>query len=929
MTSSSVENTESFLDILRAGVGDDHKPELVAHLFVLPSDRSQSASPNLIEEARLFFQQHSTGYVWHTGHPPAIEAPSPSTGTSASAEPLLTLRLETPVATPDNDEWFSLHLLIRFATSLSTQDGRQRYAIQTTDSDGDFLLIQGADELPDWIEPSNAPNRVWLLPSLGTQQPSASANSTIYPLASLHLIGPDFAVLPPEDESSGNSGQHLSVAEALQILSQDSDGCRSSQALQSAALGPMVEFATPTADGGFVSAHTTLAYLPSGDVAALLQIHPQLGAQALGALEGLSADQIDRRVLARMERFGHLFESDRDLVLAPVSLTKALYALALHLVFFPPKPHFPQAWRDSVASFRGAAHDQQAGPSVDPTGASSQSRITEINEESERERHEAEQKQTRSIAEGRWRDIGAKLVCGLELLYARGRARSRAPKARRGADGTNNRTGPVLEDLYLLENVPDLIDAFVPLPASQSGFQRSRPGLRQSERSSTNTVDQSSDLESLLARESSTEWLSEMLNSGAETSAQEEAEEADGRDGSADPNEENEAFNRLQRLVQGTTDFLNDEQADYRGAIFDDDNMDESDADEEQPEAANDADELESRLEPQQRDPDAQSDISSDSNDAELEAGRHPGITDEAEEMASFLSFARNELGIDDELWEKIQADRRKDGRYVPPPLSGSVQAGSSNKGSRSLEEDTDVLSAGVQGNRPPGAKKVRFDGFAKGFLNKKSSNGKASSSRGQTRTPFAEPSSHQKKRSSLWDVPDGDDNDDDENDDTEMRSADGRSASGSNVQDDDGFYEMLDRMDAELARAQRQKAQQSAPQSARAAGKQRDTSGASGANEQRAEVEDDDGSEGDSDEELDLQDAELLRKLVSAQGEALLGRRAGQGAQAGESQLDDLNAGMLANLLESIKAQGGAAGPVSNLAGRLGIGRLPRDDDA
>ena len=39
--------------------------------------------------------------------------------------------------------------------------------LSISDSDGEFLLIEAADYLPSWVEPSNAENRVRLLDGAG------------------------------------------------------------------------------------------------------------------------------------------------------------------------------------------------------------------------------------------------------------------------------------------------------------------------------------------------------------------------------------------------------------------------------------------------------------------------------------------------------------------------------------------------------------------------------------------------------------------------------------------------------------------------------------------------------------------------------------------------------------------------------------------
>ncbi|KAK0541493.1 hypothetical protein OC844_008053, partial [Tilletia horrida] len=161
--------------------------------------------------------------------------------------------------------------------------------------------------------------------------------------------------------------------------------------------------------------------------------------------------------------------------------------------------------------------------------------------------------------------------------------------------------------------------------------------------------------------------------------------------------------------------------------------------------------------------------------------------------------------------------------------------------------------------------------------------------------------------------------------------SASAKGKGEATIQDDDGFYALMDRMDAELAAVQRggRSSGSRSATAAAAAASRTSKSRPTPADEMQLDSDEDGeedsdgdgGSDGDSLGELDAQEAELLQKLVRSQGEAL--RQAGGGGGGGGSE----EAEMLANFLTSLRAQGAAPGPVSNLAGRLGVGHLPRDD--
>ncbi|KAK0518219.1 hypothetical protein OC835_007917 [Tilletia horrida] len=266
--------------------------------------------------------------------------------------------------------------------------------------------------------------------------------------------------------------------------------------------------------------------------------------------------------------------------------------------------------------------------------------------------------------------------------------------------------------------------------------------------------------------------------------------------------------------------------------------------------------------------------------------------------MANFLNFTRRELGIDDALWSKIQADRRRDGRYLPPSSGKEQDRGSATTAA--------LVSTGKQET----AKSVRFSGLSKGFLNKDKGRQGPPSTSATTSSSAAE----------VRDPPRG--------------SASAKGKGEATIQDDDGFYALMDRMDAELAAVQgggRSSGSRSA-RAAAAAASRTSKSRPTPADEMQLDSDEDGeedsdgdgdgdgdgGSDGDSLGELDAQEAELLQKLVRSQGEAL--RQAGGGGGSEEAET-------LANFLTSLRAQGAAPGPVSNLAGRLGVGHLPRDD--
>eukprot|EP00124_Ichthyophonus_hoferi_P006299 Ihof_evm1s1400 gene=Ihof_evmTU1s1400 len=52
-----------------------------------------------------------------------------------------------------DDEWFIVHLLMRLTNTV------KGLVVQVQDNDGEFMLIEAAHYLPNWIDPDNAINR--------------------------------------------------------------------------------------------------------------------------------------------------------------------------------------------------------------------------------------------------------------------------------------------------------------------------------------------------------------------------------------------------------------------------------------------------------------------------------------------------------------------------------------------------------------------------------------------------------------------------------------------------------------------------------------------------------------------------------------------------------------------------------------------------
>lgn len=94
----------------------------------------------------------SRDYIWH--HPGGLALAPSSAPLSNAASGVAWLEGSTNVTDAVDDEWLLVWLLVQL--SLKVEDA----VVGVSDEDGEFLLIEGADELPRWLTPDNAVNRV-------------------------------------------------------------------------------------------------------------------------------------------------------------------------------------------------------------------------------------------------------------------------------------------------------------------------------------------------------------------------------------------------------------------------------------------------------------------------------------------------------------------------------------------------------------------------------------------------------------------------------------------------------------------------------------------------------------------------------------------------------------------------------------------------
>ncbi|EPQ28836.1 uncharacterized protein PFL1_03639 [Pseudozyma flocculosa PF-1] len=434
--------------LLRSAAQADKQQALIAHIYPLEPSPSSSSHVDVVAQlstlrAKLdaYLHRHACAnpkiggpYIWHRDPPTlSISLPPPTSlaANSASASspndpttPSVRLHLRTGGDCVE-DEWFITYILC-MATRDAAYFGTS-LAVSIQDEDGQFILIEAAEALPKWVSPDNVDNRVWIHQGR------------------LHLVPLEIrsATMPaPRIDSQDEDPDHpatITVSDAIRAVSDPSIFTGVSDAVQEAAFARIQDYPLAAADHH----HTTLAYL-SRRLACVLQADPQLVSRATEALT--TRDVISSRAAMRMKRFPCRIASEAEpspmdqdgqgdpnsssmsaggkgidqdeVVLTPVRMTRHLYAQLCYDRFFPPRA-FGKPWQMAVEKYRLR---MQQGAQGGSRGAAAPA-------------VEDEDDVQRELREGRWRDIGAKVWCGLEMAYEE--SASRRGKSKRNASASS------------------------------------------------------------------------------------------------------------------------------------------------------------------------------------------------------------------------------------------------------------------------------------------------------------------------------------------------------------------------------------------------------------------------------------------------------------------------------------------------------------
>ncbi|OQS05493.1 hypothetical protein THRCLA_02388, partial [Thraustotheca clavata] len=190
------------------------------------------------------------------------------------------------------DEWVATAALFELTKK------HKEIAVQVADADGQFLLIEAAEALPEWVHPENMNNRVFLQDG------------------KLYLI----------DQSVGNG--HLELPEALNALKNDPFKHRAPLQVEKIILERFYNSLTHSMQ---TNRHIAQCYVPEA-VAIVLQQIPSVLAYAVEAF--YYRVPAEATLICRtMKRF-----SPTKMVTIMVPFTRCMYAQLKQQVFAPPKP---------------------------------------------------------------------------------------------------------------------------------------------------------------------------------------------------------------------------------------------------------------------------------------------------------------------------------------------------------------------------------------------------------------------------------------------------------------------------------------------------------------------------------------------------------------------------------------------------------------
>ncbi|KAN0125412.1 SGT1 domain containing protein [Lactarius tabidus] len=210
-----------------------------------------------------------------------------------------------------DDEWCVVWLLREVSVKWDC-------AISVRDSDGEFMLIEAADDLPSWVTPSVVENRVWiyrshlhLIPLSYVSPPSSKGRP-----ASVSLDGND---------DFSTSDEFLDIPDAIKLVRDTSTSTSAPPQVEKTVWKRIARYP----DDLHRHVHKARTYLPL-DIAKALSVNPALVQKAAEVF--YTRDAVQLRAAHKMARF-----SPEPCLLRTVRLTRTAYAQLVGQKFYPPR----------------------------------------------------------------------------------------------------------------------------------------------------------------------------------------------------------------------------------------------------------------------------------------------------------------------------------------------------------------------------------------------------------------------------------------------------------------------------------------------------------------------------------------------------------------------------------------------------------------
>lgn len=210
------------------------------------------------------------------------------------------------------DEWFIVSLLFEISRQIPD------LIIRCIDGDGEFMLIEAAEYLPNWANPDTCEGCVSF--RRPDQKLSTDTIKSSFPLPQLFILNGDVHLI---DCTTINGKKPSTITDRLIELRHNSTAHIVTSSIAKCIAARIVDFPAGIAD----NLHCATVYVPVA-AAALLRHNSQLISSAVRAF--CHRDQIDLKACRAMKHF-----PPENRVYTRITFTKCLYAMLMHQNYVP------------------------------------------------------------------------------------------------------------------------------------------------------------------------------------------------------------------------------------------------------------------------------------------------------------------------------------------------------------------------------------------------------------------------------------------------------------------------------------------------------------------------------------------------------------------------------------------------------------------